>query len=79
MAEVAYLVRDDYQGKGIGKFLVRYLARIARANGVRGFIAETLGDNLKAQRMMYKLGYKVETELVDGNMRLVVHFQKEAQ
>jgi acyl-CoA hydrolase/RimJ/RimL family protein N-acetyltransferase len=79
MAEVAYLVRDDYQGKGIGKFLVRYLARIARANGVQGFIAETLGDNLKAQRMMYKLGYKVETELVDGNMRLVVHFQKEAQ
>jgi GNAT superfamily N-acetyltransferase len=72
-------VRDDYQGKGIGKFLVRYLARIARANGVRGFIAETLGDNLKAQRMMYKLGYKVETELVDGNMRLVVHFQKEVQ
>ncbi len=78
LAEVAYLVGDAYQSKGIGTFLLKQLIKIARANGVDGFIAEVLGDNVAGQRLMYKMGYKIESELVDGNYRLTMKFQKPA-
>ena len=79
LAEVAYLVGDNYQGKGIGTYLLKQLVRIARANGIDGFVAEVLSENVAAQRLMYKMGYKVESELVDGDYRLTIRFQKAPQ
>lgn len=44
-AEAAFTVRDDYQGRGIGRFLVDYLSRLAQNEGVEGFRAQVLTDN----------------------------------
>ena len=74
-AEVSYLVRDDYQRRGIGTFLVRFVARIARENGIEGFVAEILQDNLPATRLLHKLGFPVETTLSGGNYQLKVSFR----
>ncbi len=74
VAEVSYLVRDDYQRRGIGTFLVRYVARIARENGIEGFVAEILSDNIPAMRVLSKLGFPVETTLSGGNYQLRVSF-----
>jgi GNAT superfamily N-acetyltransferase len=41
-AEVAFLVRDDFQGRGISTLLLERLAGIAAANGFSGFEAEVL-------------------------------------
>ncbi len=44
-AEVAFLIEDDYQGKGIGTLLLERLAGLAAANGFIEFEAEVLPDN----------------------------------
>lgn len=44
-AEVAFVVEDGYQGRGIGTELFGLMARIAWDDGVRRFVAETLADN----------------------------------
>jgi acyl-CoA hydrolase/RimJ/RimL family protein N-acetyltransferase len=76
IAEVSYIVRDDYQRRGIGTFLVRYLSRIARNSGVEGFVAEILPDNTAAMKVLHKLGLPVETVAAEGSYRLSVSFHR---
>jgi acyl-CoA hydrolase/RimJ/RimL family protein N-acetyltransferase len=76
IAEISYLVRDDYQRRGIGTFLVRYVARIARNSGVEGFVAEILPDNTAAMKVLHKLGLPVETVISEGSYRLSVSFHR---
>ncbi|MEK6986703.1 MAG: GNAT family N-acetyltransferase, partial [Candidatus Thermoplasmatota archaeon] len=77
-AEVSYLVRDDFQRRGIGSFVVKYIARIARENGIAGFDAEILSDNPPAMRVLHKLGFPVETMVAGGNYHLRVKFERVA-
>jgi GNAT superfamily N-acetyltransferase len=59
MAEVAFVVRDNWQNKGIGAFLLDYLATVAKRNGISGFTAEVLRTNKAMQRVIQKSKYKV--------------------
>ena len=61
-AEIAMVVRDDYQNKGIGKELVGYLAEIAKKNGLFGFTAEVFADNRPALHLLDKI---FETEKME--------------
>jgi len=61
-AEVAFVVRDNWQNRGIGSFLLRHLATIAKRNGIRGFTAEVLRENRAMQRVFQKSDYKVTSE-----------------
>jgi len=74
-AEVAFVVRDAWQHRGIGTFLNRYLASIARRNGIRGFTAEVLRRNRGMQVVFQNSGLNVSSELVDG----VYHFEMDFQ
>ena len=76
IAEVSYLVRDDYQRRGIGTYLVRHIARIARESGIEGFVAEILPDNTPAMKVLHKLGFPVETVMQAGNYQLKVSFRR---
>jgi acyl-CoA synthetase (NDP forming)/GNAT superfamily N-acetyltransferase len=44
-AEVAFLVADDHQGKGLGTLLLEHLASVARARGILRFRADVLSTN----------------------------------
>jgi acyl-CoA hydrolase/GNAT superfamily N-acetyltransferase len=59
-AEVAFVVRDDWQNRGIGAFLCKHLANIARRNGIKGFTAEVLRDNAAMQAVFNKSGLKMK-------------------
>ena len=62
VAELALIVRDDYQGQGIGRILHSYMSYIARRRGLAGFTAEVLEDNLPALGLITKMGFKVAGE-----------------
>jgi RimJ/RimL family protein N-acetyltransferase len=55
-AEVAFVVEDAYQGKGIGGRLMRHLKDLAVANGVTTFVAEVLSDNVPMFHLLEKVG-----------------------
>ncbi|MDT7592562.1 MAG: hypothetical protein QOH45_2093, partial [Pseudonocardiales bacterium] len=50
-AEVAFVVRDDHQGRGLGSILLEHLAAAARESGLRRFEAEVLAENHQMVRV----------------------------
>ena len=61
-AEVAFAVIDRYQGQGIGTALMRRLAEIARAAGLRELIAEILPENIPMLKVFEKSGLRLSTK-----------------
>ena len=61
IAEVAFSVSKEWQGKGFGKILMRKLAEAARENGIAGLFAYTLPRNQGMIRLFKTLPYKVKT------------------
>jgi len=70
-AEVAIVVADALQGKGLGRELGRRLAHEARERGVRRFTATLLGDNLAAHRLFASLSEHLEARWTHGLEELV--------
>ncbi len=73
-AEVAFLVRDDWQGRGIGKILFEALTVIAKRSGLRGFTALVLRDNRKMQAVFNHSGLTVKSFLEDDVYRFEMDF-----
>jgi acyl-CoA hydrolase/GNAT superfamily N-acetyltransferase len=65
MAEVAFTVAKDFQGKGLGKLFMRNLAAAAREHGISGLVAYTAPRNQGMIRLFKTLPYKVTTSF-DG-------------
>jgi len=69
-AEVAFLVEDAYQGRGIGQVLLEHLAQAARERGISKFVAEVLPDNSRMIQTFRDAGYKVASGYEDGVISL---------
>jgi acyl-CoA synthetase (NDP forming)/GNAT superfamily N-acetyltransferase len=70
-AEVAFVVEDDHQGRGIGSILLEHLAAAARERGLRRFVAEVLAENAAMVRVFRDAGYQVKRVIEQG----VVHLE----
>jgi RimJ/RimL family protein N-acetyltransferase len=68
-AEIAFVIIDQYQGQGIGSILLQHLAAIARATGLREFIAEVLPENKPMLRLFERSGLHMTSTAEAG----VVH------
>lgn len=69
-AEVAFLVRDDYQHLGLGHRLLESLADAAWARGVTTFCAETLATNSDMISVFRHSGFLVASSASDGEIAL---------
>jgi GNAT superfamily N-acetyltransferase len=69
-AEVAFAVRDEFQGHGIGTMLLQHLSLIADANGVAEFEADVLGENRAMLEMFAHNGFESHNSLDSGVVRL---------
>ncbi|HAU32062.1 MAG TPA: acetyl-CoA hydrolase, partial [Desulfotomaculum sp.] len=60
-AEAAFVVRDDYQNKGLGTTLLSYLIQLARKGGLLSLSAEVLEENKPMLWVFEKAGFKIES------------------
>ena len=65
-ADVAFLVADDYAGRGIGGRLLHHLTLIARENGMAKFEADVLEDNAAMLAVFRDSGLPMTTTNADG-------------
>jgi len=56
VAEIAFIVADDYQGRGIGSFLMEALAIAAGVDGVQRFTARLLAENHPMRAILDRFG-----------------------
>ncbi|MBB5872356.1 acyl-CoA synthetase (NDP forming)/GNAT superfamily N-acetyltransferase [Allocatelliglobosispora scoriae] len=69
-AEVAFVVADAHQGRGIGSVLLEHLAAAAGPAGIKRFVAEVLPVNGTMVRVFSDAGYQVTREYADGVVHL---------
>lgn len=70
-AEVAFVVEDGHQGRGLGSILLEHLAAAARECGLRRFVAEVLAENSQMVHVFRDAGYQVKRAMEEG----VVHLE----
>lgn len=74
-AEVAFVVRDDYQKQGIGAELLAYLTYLAKRKGLHGFTASVLTDNKPMLVLFEKTGFVIEQTPEAGVYELKMSFR----
>jgi acyl-CoA hydrolase/RimJ/RimL family protein N-acetyltransferase len=74
-AEVAFVVRDDYQGKGIGQELLTHVTYLARKSGLLGFTAAVLTENRQMLQLFEKMGFIIEKRIESGMYELKMSFR----
>lgn len=78
-AEVAFVVREDFQGQGVTSHLLPQLEAIAKENGFRGFVATVLREN-QAMLHVFKKRYPHATIDIGGgiDITVIMDFKPEA-
>jgi acyl-CoA hydrolase/GNAT superfamily N-acetyltransferase len=74
LADVAFVVLDEWQGRGIGTALMKRTAEIGRARGLAGFTADVLPTNALMLGVFHRCGLLVHSELDAGVFRVTLRF-----
>lgn len=75
MAEVAFMIAPEFQGRGLGRALMDVLADFARRHGVRGFVAEILPGNHAMRQLAMAAPGTVTVDAEPGLVRVSVLFE----
>jgi GNAT superfamily N-acetyltransferase len=73
-AEVAFVVRDDFQGQGIAAYLLGELEKVARINGYTGFFASILPENTAMLNLCKKRYSDITMREKDGEVAIHMKF-----
>ncbi|MCF3963741.1 GNAT family N-acetyltransferase, partial [Streptomyces fuscigenes] len=74
-AEVAFLVQDVHQGRGVASALLEHVAAVARERGIRRFAAEVLPANGKMIKVFMDAGFTQRRSFEDGAVRLTLELE----
>ncbi len=71
-AEVAFVVRDDHQGRGLGTVLLEHLASAAGQRRIGRFVADTLPENYRMLNVFRSAGFEEHALLDSGVIRVTL-------
>lgn len=74
LADIAFIVRDDWQGKGVGTAMMRRMIEVGQARGLLGFTADVLITNTPALALFSEAGLHVQAQRVGEQMHLIARF-----
>ncbi len=73
-AEVAFIVKDEYQNRGIGTEILTYLTYLAKRHGLTSFTAEVLVENKPMIHVFEKTGFDIEKRGSEGVYEMKLNF-----
>jgi RimJ/RimL family protein N-acetyltransferase len=76
-AEVAFVVEEDFHGKGIARHLLCYLGQIARERGIVRFEAEVLPHNVAMLRVFSRCGWSMTRSRRNGVIHVTLDLSGE--
>jgi GNAT superfamily N-acetyltransferase len=71
-AEMAFVVADAYQRKGLGTLLFQRLIEVGKQAGIRQFTADVLPENSGMLKIFHRSGLNTETTTEEGVVRVVM-------
>ena len=75
-AEVAVVVEDAHQGRGLGALLLEHIEAAARERGVERFVADVLPSNRRMLAVFRSAGFEISREMADGYIELTFPIQE---
>lgn len=72
VAEATLVVRDDYQGRGLGAALLRQLIGLAKGRGIRQLYVDTLPGNARMWGAAHDTGYPCIESYEKGLVRTTI-------
>ncbi|MGW7438712.1 bifunctional acetate--CoA ligase family protein/GNAT family N-acetyltransferase [Streptomyces sp. NPDC054849] len=78
-AEVAFLVQDAHQGRGVASALLEHIGAVARERGICRFAAEVLPANTKMIKVFTDAGYQQKRSFEDGSVHLTLDLEPTAE
>lgn len=74
VADVAFVVDENYQGRGIASFLFEILIRTAREQGIEWFTADVIADNKAMLKVFEKAPFPIRAVMESGIYNLTIPF-----
>ena len=74
-AEVAFVVADAHQGRGLASVLLEHIGAVARERGLRRFIADVLPENRRMVNVFREAGYTAQQTFDEGVLRLTLDLE----
>jgi acyl-CoA hydrolase/ribosomal protein S18 acetylase RimI-like enzyme len=78
-AEVALVVRDKFQGQGVGRELLSYLIYLAKRQGLLGFSGDVLLENRAMVRLFEEMGFDTEKRSEEGVYEMRMWFRNKGE
>ena len=77
--DVVLVVRDDWQGRGVGTLLVKRLGQIAHQRGYLGLTATVPADKKAMLSLFHRSGFRVRSEGANGGYKVTAYFEAPAR